>query len=541
MPKALWTLLGLHFRGVFRRMVRGVRTPRGLTFLVLGIVVITSWLGPTLYRAVKMPHTDPRIVRTVAPFAILGFCLGNLVASFGENAVAFTGAEVDFLFPGPFSRRSLLGFKIVKSALGTVFTSLFFLIMLLRYSGYWLSCIIGIWLTIQFMQLFAMAVVMVGQTVGERIYSTARRGVLLTVAALVVIAAAPRLAGALNRGPVELMRQVHETIGGRVLLAPFDVFARTLTARRLFPDLAEWGGLALLIDVLMLAIVIGLDANYLETAAMVSQRRYERHNRARRGGIGVMSARSSAGLRVRPLPWLAGVGPVAWRQLIGALRSSRGVLLLLAIVALSAVTVITTQHHVKNSTALGPAIGTAIWINLLFVSMLRFDFRDELDRMDLLRSLPIRPAAIAAAELIAPVLLLTLMQIYLLVAMGVSGMTRWPFLLAAAAFTLPFNTLLAGIENLLFLMFPLRAAGLIAGDMQLFGRQMVVFFCKFILLITGLAIAAAFGTVGYILGGKSWLDFGAVAWFVLCLVALGMIPLLARAYARFDPSVDTPL
>jgi ABC-2 type transport system permease protein len=522
-------------------MLHGIRTPRGLTFLVLGIVVIISWLGPTLYRSIKMPHTDPRLVRTVAPFAILGFCLGNLVASFGENAVAFTGAEVDFLFPGPFTRRSLLGFKIIKSALGTVFTSLFFLVMLLRYSGSWFACIIGIWLTIQFMQLFAMAIVMVAQTVGERIYSAARRGVLLAVAAVAVIAAAPKLAGAINHGPIELMRQVHETIGGRILLTPFDVFARTLTAPRLFPDLVRWGGLALLIDVLMLAVVIGLDANYLETAAAVSQRRYERNSRARRGGIGVMSARSSASLRVMPLPWLAGVGPIAWRQLVGALRSSRGVLLLLGIVALSAVTVITTQHHVKSSSSIGPAIGTAIWINLLFVSMLRFDFRDELDRMDLLRSLPIRPAAVAAAELIAPVLLLTLMQMLLLLAMGVSGMAPWPFLFAAAAFTVPFNTLLAGIENLLFLMFPLRAAGLIAGDMQLFGRQMVVFFCKFILLITGLAGASAFGIIGYILGGKSWPAFGAVAWIGLCFVALGMIPLLARAYARFDPSVDTPL
>jgi hypothetical protein len=382
---------------------------------------------------------------------------------------------------------------------------------------------------------------MVGQTVGERIYSAARRAVLLTAAGLTVVAAAPRLAAALDHGPVELMRQVHATIGGRVLLAPFDVFARTLTAPRLFPDFVQWAGLALLIDALMLAIVIWLDANYLETAARVSQRRYERLHRARRGGIGVMSSRSSAGLSFRPLPWLAGAGPVAWRQLLGALRSSRGVLFLLAVIAVSAGTVILTQRHAAGSSALGPVIGTGIWINLFVVTMLRFDFRDELDRMDLLRSLPIRPAAIAAAELIAPVLVLTLMQALLLLAMGLSGMTPWPFLLAAAAFTVPFNILLAGIENLLFLMFPLRAAGLIAGDMQLFGRQMVVFFCKFLLLTTGLAAAAAFGTLGYILGGRSWPAFGAVAWVALCFVSIGMIPLLARAYARFDPSVDTPL
>jgi hypothetical protein len=541
MPLALWTLLRLNFRGVLRRMVRGFRTPRGFVFLLLGILVIVSWLGPMLYRAVKIQRPHPQMVRTVAPFAILGFCLGNLVASFGENAVAFTAAEVDFLFPGPFSRRALLGFKIIKSALGTVFTSLIFVVVMLRYSSSWLACFVGIWLTIQFMQLFAMAVVMVGQTVGERIYSAARRGVLIGVAAVAIVVAAPKLAAGLDHGPVELMRQVHATVAGRVLLAPFDVFVRTITAERFFPDLVGWALLALLIDLVMVSIVIGLDANYLETAATVSQRRYERGRRARRGGMGLMSGsgRSGAGFRVKPLPWLGGAGPVAWRQLIGAVRSFRGLLILLAIIAASAGTFVFTRHGGKTAEVqmLG---GVGIWMNVLFVSMLRFDFRDELDRMDVLRSLPISPAAIAVAELIAPVLVLTAMQVLLLAAAVGSGLARWPFALAAVAFTVPVNVLLAGIENLLFLMFPLRAAGLIAGDLQLFGRQMVVFFCKFLLLVAGLAAAAALGTVGFILGGKSWPAFGVMAWIGLSLVAMGTIPLLARAFVRFDPSVDTP-
>lgn len=539
MPLALWILLRLHFRGVMRRMVRGVGTPRGIVFLLLGILVVFSWIAPTIYGAVKMRRADPQIVRTVAPFAILGFCLGNLAASFGENAVAFTAAEVDFLFPGPFSRRSLLAFKIIKSALGTTFTSLIFMILMLRYSAGWLACFVGIWLTIQFMQLFAMAVVMVGQTVGERVYSAARRGVVLTVVAIAVIAAAPKLAAGVQHRPVELMRQVHATLAGRILLGPFDVFGRTITAGNLFPGLAGWAGLALMIDLLMVAIVIGLDANYLETAAAVSQRRYERTRRARRGGIGVMGSRSGAGLRLRTLPWLGGAGPVAWRQLLTALRSSRGVLILLAIVTAASAMIVLT-HHGDKSSNLGSMVGAGIWMNLLFVTMLRFDFRDDLDRMDLLRSLPIRPAAIAAAELIAPVLVLTLMQAIVFAAIALAGVAPWPYVLAAAAFTVPFNLLLAGIENLLFLMFPLRAAGLIAGDMQMFGRQMVVFFCKFLLLVTGLAAAAAVGTIGYILGDKSWPAFSAVAWVALWFVAMGTIPLLARAYTRFDPSVDTP-
>ena len=520
-------------------MLRGVRTPKGFTFLALGVLVCFAWLGPSLYRATRMRRADPHTVRNVAPFAILGFCVGNLFASFGEKAVAFTAAEVDFLFPAPFSRRSLLGFKIVKTSLGTLFTTFVFSVLLLRYSQWWVACFVGVWLTIQFMQLFAIAVVMVGQTIGERVYGVARRGVLVAVLVIVAVVAAPRLAANLRDGPVEFMTRVHATTVGRLVLAPFDVFARAITAGVLFPDLVTWGGVALMIDLLMLAVVMGLDANYLETAATVSQKRYERIHRIRRGGIGGMSGGGNANLRIKPFPRFGGAGPIAWRQLTGAIRSTRGLLILLVIIAVPAISVL-MGHRRGDSSAASSLVGMAVWINLLLVSMLKFDFRDELDRLDLLRSLPIRPLAVASAELIAPVLVLTLVQLLLLVAAAVSRLGDWPILLTAAAFAVPFNLLLVGLENLLFLLFPLRSAGLIAGDMQLFGRQMVVFVCKFLLMLVALAVAATLGLVGYILGGKSWAIFGAFAWVALCVVALAMVPLLARAYARFDPSVDTP-
>jgi hypothetical protein len=252
-----------------------------------------------------------------------------------------------------------------------------------------------------------------------------------------------------------------------------------------------------------------------------------------------MSGAGNANLRIKPFPRLAGAGPIAWRQLTGAVRSSRGLLILLAIIAVAASGVLMGHHHSESSTV-PPLLGMAIWINLLLVSMLKFDFRDELDRLDLLRSLPISTHAVATAELIAPVLILTLVQVLLLVAAAVTHVADWQILSTAAAYIIPFNLLLVGLENLLFLMFPLRSAGLIAGDMQLFGRQMVVFVCKFLLLLVALALAATVGLVGYILGRKSWPEFGVFAWFGLSMVALAIIPVLARAYSRFDPTVDTP-
>jgi hypothetical protein len=539
MPPALWTLLRLNFRATLRRMLRGVRTPRGLTFLLLSLLCIVAWGGSALFRAMAMPRTDPQTFRIFAPMAMLVFCVGNLVTSVSENAVAFTAAEVDFLFPGPFSRRDLLRFKIIKTAIGTIFTALILSIVLLRYCAFWFACLVGIWLAVQFMQLFSMAVVMIGQTMGERMYSAARRGLLLGVVALAIIAAAPALASALHQGPAEFARQVRATTAGKVLLGPFVVFARAITAQSWYPQLVGWGSAALLIDLAMFTLVVGLDANYLAAADAASQRRYERMQRLRRGGAGAMSSPRQANLHVRPLPWLGGAGPIAWRQLVSALRSSRRLLILLLIIAAS-VSMVVLKNRGQGDSMASAFVGVAVWMNLFFVAMLKFDFRDELDRLDMLRSLPLRPFSVAAGELVAPVLVLTLLQALLLGAVVIANPSAWPLVLAAAAFAVPFNLLLVGIENLLFLMYPLRAAGLIAGDMQLFGRQMVVFLCKFLLLFIALGIAAAVGTIGYILGRQSWPAFGVVAWGALCGVALGTIPLVARAYLRFDPSMDTP-
>jgi len=536
-PIALLTLLRLHFRGKIRHSLRGMRTPRGLVFLVLGLLVLSLWLGPALYRALRMPHAEPQMVRTIAPFAILGFCLSNLFTSFGDSAVPFTGAEVDFLFPGPFTRRALLGYKILKTALGTAFTTLILSILFLRYTTSWLACGVGIWLTIQFMQLFAIAVIMVGQTIGERAYSGTRRGILVVAALLAIIAIGTTLAARPHGNSLDFMMRVHATIAGRVLLAPFDVFAHTITAGG--ADLLKWGVPALLIDLLMVALVIGLDANYLETAATVSQRRYERRQRSRGGGVARLAGASGPRFRVIQLPRFGGAGPIAWRQLVGAVRSSRALLILLIVIGIAGGTFI-LQHRDNSFSSVEKLLGAVAWINMVLISMLKFDFRDELDRLDLLRSLPVRPIAVAAGELFTPVLVLTAMQATLLVAVSLCVKDGWKLALPIAAFAVPFNVLWVGIENLLFLMFPLRSAGLIAGDMQLFGRQMVIFPCKFLLLLAALAVVAAVGTVGYILGNQSWPAFGAVAWVALSLVALATIPVLGRAYGRFDPSMHTP-
>src|SRR5947207_5545518 len=187
MHRGLLKLMRLQLRAVFRRMFRGAKTPRGAVFLIIGAVIFVMWFAGTLTNALRIPRADPANVQTYFPLAMLGFCIMTLVTTAGERAVAFSPAEVDFLFPGPFSRRQLLAYKIARSVFAAVFTALLFSFVFLRYAQHWASAWIGIFLALIFMQLLSMAIVLIGQTIGETAYTKARK--LAFIACAIAIAA----------------------------------------------------------------------------------------------------------------------------------------------------------------------------------------------------------------------------------------------------------------------------------------------------------------------------------------------------------------
>ena len=97
-----------------------------------------------------------------------------------------------------------------------------------------------------------------------------------------------------------------------VVLAPFEVFSHAILARRWFPDLVCWSAGGLAIDLALLALIFRLDADYLESAAAVSQKLYEKIQRMKQGGgISFPASEKAARIRLRRFPWLAGWG--RWR------------------------------------------------------------------------------------------------------------------------------------------------------------------------------------------------------------------------------------
>ncbi len=538
MPAPLWTLLWLTTRAGFRRIWRQARSVRGVVLFLLGVFVIGLRVLPAIYVNGHSAPVDPSGVRAAAPVAILGFCLMNLFASAGERAVSFSAAEVDFLFPGPFTRRQLLTYKLVKTGVGGMLSALLFGLILSRYAGTFWGHVIGIWLTFQFMQMLAMTFALVQATLGERVFAAGRWWLLAALLAAVVAVVAPRAWANRNMTASAIGRTLRESPAGRVALAPFAVYGNAITTPRLFPDALRWDALGLAIDGALVGVVMLLDANYLETATNASARRYARSSRIRRVGLAGTANAGSARFRVPPLPWLGGAGPVAWRQLTGVVRTGRGLLVVVAIVAFAGGG--TVAHADCDPQSLLSLVIVSVGVNLFLSSLLKFDFRGDLDHLDVLRALPLRPVAVAAGEIVAPTVVLSAVQALLLVAAAVWGHVPAAWLIAAAAFVVPINAVLVATENLLFLLFPSQQATAVAGDMGMVGRQSVVLLCRLLVLVVVLALSFAVGLGTWVATGRSLPAAAAAAWLPLAAAFVGVVLLLGLVYGRFDPVADSP-
>src|SRR3954464_2154949 len=102
MSQALYQLMLMQLRGLLRRGLRQVRTPRGAIFFAFGVLIFVSWLVPNMMN-LQEGRPSVQSVRNVMPLVLLGVTLLTTLTSAGEKAIAFTGGEVDLLFPGPFT------------------------------------------------------------------------------------------------------------------------------------------------------------------------------------------------------------------------------------------------------------------------------------------------------------------------------------------------------------------------------------------------------------------------------------------------------
>ena len=503
---ALRLLMRLQLQARLRRLKGACRTWKGRLVLLIGLALGGLWIvGTALSLGAGRVTPDPATIRSLAAMGLAGLTLMTVLFGGTQGGIPFPPAEVEFLFPAPISRRQLLLYRIIRAMLIGLPSAL----------------------------LFSFAQLMLG-IAREATAARSRRLILIAavgLAGLVVATsqASPELS-------VSGLRTFAESVAGRIILAPFRPFTAVLTATST-GELLRSGAVCASILGGLVAIILRLDRNFMEAAVSASERATVRLADARRGKL-VFHRGNRFLIRYRAprLPRMGGAGPIAWNQLTSLIRSAGSVALVAGIASAGAM----MPTMFGSSPAAGQLLPMAIGMSLVLLpQFLQYDFRSELDRMPVLKALPLRPVAIVLGELLTPVLLTTCLQAAMLVVLAVAGTIPGHRLLVVAGFLLPANLLIYGAENFAFLLYPFRVAPSNTPDLQSMLRVALTTMLKLAILALAAGTAAGLGGLTYLASGRTDAAI-ATAWIGLWVVFACMVPGIAWAFSRFDPATDTP-
>ena len=432
MPDALVSLTLWSVRNRFRARLRRLREPRYLVGSMVGAVWFYGFVLRNLFRGPRpgRPHIgSPFEVLTshgeMVSFAVALalFVTGLLVALVPgqRKPLEFSAAEVQFLFPAPITRRRLLNYKLVRSQggllFGTAIATLFLRPATLRNGWMFL---VGFWIALTACRLYAIGVGLDRERPTRRPAGPlgAQRGLAaLWIAALFVLGAAAVADGhrlGAMAAASDVFGELRRIWGAglpRIVLWPFVTLAR-LPLSSSSTVFASALPSALLIVFLAYARVMRAGTAF-EDAGHASAEGAE--------------ASPSAGRRAKPTgtrqPFklaLEGRPEIAilWKNLIlvGRYASLSTLARLLPFVVFLA---IAARGGRGGSVALSICL-TLVFMLLVFGPIIaRNDLRQDLTRLALLKSWPVSGASIVRGELLAPTLLLSVLEWLLIAACAI--------------------------------------------------------------------------------------------------------------------------
>lgn len=532
MHRALLKLMRLQLKGWVRRQF-SAGSIRRTVFTILGIGMFLVWFLSLVFSAALSKSRPPEEILATMPFYLAGFALLPLVLGNDDRAIAFSPAEIDFLFAGPFSRRELVLYKMIKLVLTSVLGGLFFALILRRQATSFGTCAAGAVLSLVFINLLTTAIALLRDTLRERSFALVRRAaVVVLIAGVVGVAYYIKQPGATA---IEHFKRLAESPWVRAVLAPARVFAHVFAART-GAEAAVWSAGCLAMIAGAGGLVLALDKGYMEAALAASQRRQDRIARASRGVM------IEAGKPIKPvgLPMLRALGPagaIVRRQAITALRTSRGWLLILVLGGvygyfLSRV----AGQTLPGIAALFPAL---VVLLTMLPQMLRFDFRGDLDCIEGLKALPITARAIAAAELAVPTAILSL-QAWVVAGTVAAFATVPPMILVMTALAVPLVAgLLVSLENFVFLIMPSRLITPGQSGMVFSGRRVLMLLMRLGLMVVGGIFVFLSGLAASSVTHSIWATY-ATCWCVVAAITAAMVLAVGWAFRRFDVSVDMP-
>ncbi len=558
-PPALRLLARRKLRGVVRKQLRRVRTPAGAAFAILGGLVLLLWLGSIVFGFAvgSRDVADPDDARTLVRVGGLFLAVLSLTGALNYRGLYVPREEIEPLFSAPVSRADLVRYRLYVNMGRSLFATLIFGLLVLGRVPSPLYGFLGVFLALQTLGVVGQCAAILAGRAEKRLVERFRG---LPTLLLVVLAIGggcailiPTLVDGIGDGPPAWLDSGREHLADSPLVAaltlPIEPWARAITAATL-AEFAPWGVFCFALWILAFEGTARLPIDFRELSLETSASVAERIRRARRSGGGASASRISrraAGWRV---PWLFGRGPMgalAWRKTVSIVRKARGTLTV-SILVLAFLTMFSTVllDGAARRDVLAGATVIALVGTIYLSAGLRFDFREDLDAMERIRTWPLPPRRVFLGMLVPQVCLVTLLlEVAVLLRCLLSGSFPPGVLLIVLALPLVAFAWIA-IDNALFLLVPVRFVPGQEGTLQNAGRALVMMFVRLLFLVVVGGPAATAGVLAYV-GVEDGLGAGEAAAgmaaalavsAVLLLADLGLVFLGGLALGRFDVARD---
>jgi hypothetical protein len=569
--------------GVLFRL-RRLRQPKYLLGAILGAAYFYFYFGRFLAVS-RMPWgaesgpASPHGLEIGAAILFVATIVLSWILPASRAAIAFTEAEIAFLFPAPITRRTLVIMRLVKSQFALLLFSAFMTLLSGRFhlgSEVWMR-IGGWWVIMNTLNMHRLGASFALQRLRERGMADGKRRVLVVLVLVAFVALVefmrrslpppPDLATALRGGGeiTNYIVQLLHTGPLRYVLAPFKLIVA--------PNFAHEGVTflrALLPAFGIMALhfiwVVRADVSF-EDASIEAAKKRAAFLAAR--GRGELRARGKSDKARTPLWRLrpTGFAPIAfiWKSLLksGGRRTLGRWAAFFAVLAAGAFALGRVEDLTKPLVVTAFIIGGGCYIALLisFVMIGQLSaaqLRQGIATMDLLKTYPIPGWQIALGELAGPVLLGSLMQ-WCSLGIGLMLLSIAPPLhphLGTITAIAGGIALLLPIFNLSTAILPCAGALLYPGwfrpqegtgpGIENTGMKLILGIAQLLAVVVAMIPVAFFGAVAWFALGKftaaaEWqaLAAGGTAMLILAMETGLGIAWLGSLYDKFDVSSES--
>jgi ABC-2 type transport system permease protein len=408
-----------------RRRLRRLREPRYLIGAIVGVAYLFfAVYGRTRPRRTGSPPNSPaarRATGLIATFATTAPALGGfalLLAAaiswlmpFGSGLLEFTQAETAILFPAPVARRHLLFYRLMRSQWAVFFGAL---VMSLAYPIASIPArirgLLAVWLILMTSHVFFTGITLSRPQIRRGTASNApvARVVMLAIfAALAVVLAS--VGQHLWARPILTLGDAYRVVStvvssgaAHLVLIPFIALVRPLFADSWLAFLKTIPA-AIAIYAVTIAWVLRADEAFGAMTEEMTEAQADRPTRKR------------TRYQVRAMGWtLALTGrpetPFMWK---GALQTFRIVdrrLLIRVGVMIGWLTMVVALFG--RARGLAQALGllatfAAVFASVIGPQVLRVDLRQDLQHLEVLKTWPVRAAAVVRGEMLWPAAVIT--------------------------------------------------------------------------------------------------------------------------------------